>query len=134
MYAAWAVGVALLAGYGLMTSLWHALVVGFLAAALFEVGAIIWVTLLQQLVPRRLLGRVSSLDWLVSTGLVPVSFALTGPVSEAIGPGTTMVAGGLIGAVAMGGLLFWPGVRDPDRGLVQPIPEADEGTPLAEAG
>jgi DHA3 family tetracycline resistance protein-like MFS transporter len=134
MYAAWAAGVALLAGYGLMTSLWHALVVGFLAAALFEVGAIIWVTLLQQLVPRRLLGRVSSLDWLVSTGLVPVSFALTGPVSEAIGPGTTMVAGGLIGAVAMGGLLFWPGVRDPDRGLVQPIPEADEGTPLAEAG
>jgi DHA3 family tetracycline resistance protein-like MFS transporter len=134
MYAAWALGVALLAGYGLMTSLWHALVVGFVSAALFEIGAIIWVTLLQQLVPRRLLGRVSSLDWLVSTGLVPVSFALTGPVSEMIGPGTTMVAGGLIGSVLMGALLFWPGVRDPERGLVEPIPEADEGTPLAEAG
>jgi DHA3 family tetracycline resistance protein-like MFS transporter len=134
MYAVWALGVALLAGYGLMTSLWHALVVGFVSAALFEIGAIIWVTLLQQLVPRRLLGRVSSLDWLVSTGLVPVSFALTGPVSELIGPGTTMVAGGLIGSVLMGALLFWPGVRDPDRGLVQPIPEADEATPLAEAG
>lgn len=133
MYAAWAAGVALLAGYGLMTSLWHALLVGFVSAALFEVGAIIWVTLLQQLVPRRLLGRVSSLDWLVSTGLVPLSFALTGPVSEAIGPGTTMVAGGLIGSVLMGALLFWPGVRDPDRGLVRPIPEADEGSPLAEA-
>jgi len=134
MYAAWAVGVALLAGYGLMTSLWHALVVGFLAAALFEIGSIIWVTLLQQLVPRRLLGRVSSLDWLVSTGLVPVSFALTGPVSAAIGPGTTMVAGGLIGSVLMGALLFWPGVRDPERGLIEPIADADEVTPLAEAG
>ncbi len=134
MYMAWALGVALLAGYGLMTSLWHALVVGFVSAALFEIGAIIWVTLLQQLVPRRLLGRVSSLDWLVSTGLVPVSFALTGPVSEVIGPGTTMVAGGLIGSVLMGALLFWPGVRDPERGLVEPIPEAEEGTPLAEAG
>ena len=134
MYAAWALGVALLAGYGLMTSLWHALVVGFVSAALFEIGAIVWVTLLQQLVPRRLLGRVSSLDWLVSTGLVPVSFALTGPVSEAIGPGTTMVAGGLIGSVLMGALLFWPGVRDPERGLVDPVPEAEAGTPLAEAG
>jgi len=25
------------------------------------------------------------------------------------------VAGGLVGAVFMGGLLFWPGVRDPER-------------------
>jgi DHA3 family tetracycline resistance protein-like MFS transporter len=133
MYLSWALGVALLAGYGLMASLWHALLVGFVSAALFEVGAIIWVTLLQQLVPRRLLGRVSSLDWLVSTGLVPVSFALTGPVSEAIGPGTTMVAGGLIGAVLMGALLFWPGVRDPERGLVPIVNEPEAGEPLAKA-
>jgi DHA3 family tetracycline resistance protein-like MFS transporter len=130
MYASWAVGVAMLAGYGLMSSLWHALVVGFVAAALFELGAVIWITLLQQLVPRRLLGRVSSLDWLVSTGLVPVSFALTGPVSEVLGPGTTMVAGGLIGSVLMGALLFWPGVRDPERGLVEPVDGADDAAPF----
>ena len=130
MYASWALGVAMLAGYGLMSSLWHALVVGFVAAALFEVGAVIWITLLQQLVPRHLLGRVSSLDWLVSTGLVPVSFALTGPVSEVLGPGTTMVAGGLIGSVLMGALLFWPGVRDPERGLVEPVDGADDAAPI----
>jgi MFS family permease len=129
MYASWAVGVALLAGFGLMTSLWHALVVGFVYAALFEIGSIIWITLLQQLVPRNLLGRVSSLDWLVSTGLVPVSFALTGPVSDAIGPATTMVAGGLIGSVLMGALLFWPGVRDPDR---RPLPEWRDADVLEE--
>ncbi len=129
MYVSWAVGVALLAGYGLMTSLWQALLVGFVSAALFQVGAIIWVTLLQQLVPRHLLGRVSSLDWLVSTGLVPVSFALTGPVSEAIGPGTTLVVGGLVGAVLMGALLFYPGVRDPERMSLVPQPE-----PIPEAG
>jgi MFS family permease len=115
MYAAWAVGVALLAGYGVMTAFWMALVVGAASAALFEVGSIIWTTLLQQLVPRELLGRVSSLDWLVSTGLVPVSYALTGPVAGAIGAGPTMVAGGLVGAVFMGGLLFVPRVRDPEH-------------------
>jgi hypothetical protein len=131
MYVSWAVGVALLAGYGVMSSLWHALLVGFAAAALFEIGAIIWVTLLQQLVPRNLLGRVSSLDWLVSIGLVPVSFALTGPVAAAIGPNTTMIGAGLIGAFFMGTLLFLPGVRDPER---QPLPLADEADAIEALG
>lgn len=119
MYAAWAVGVALFAGYGLMTSIWQAFIIGFGTAALFQVGQIIWVTLLQTLVPRELLGRVSSLDWLVSTGLVPVSYALTGPVAGGLGPGPTLVAGGLIGAFFMGVLLFVPGVRDPERGVAR---------------
>jgi len=115
MYATWTAGVALLAGYGLMTSLWQAILVGAISAALFEIGSVIWVTLLQTLVPRDLLGRVSSLDWLVSTGLVPVSYALTGPMAGAIGPGSTMIGAGLLGAVLMGALLFVPGVRDPER-------------------
>ena len=122
MYACWSAGVALLAGYGAMNALWQAMLVGFVTAALFEVGQIIWVTMLQALVPRRLLGRVSSLDWMVSTGLVPVSFALTGPVAELLGPGTTMIAAGLLGAVLMGALLFFPGVRDPERRPL--VPEA----------
>jgi hypothetical protein len=117
MYGSWTLGVALLAGYGLMGALWQGFVVAFATAGLFEVGSIIWTTLLQELVPRTLLGRVSSLDWLVSTGLVPVSFALTAPVAGLLGPQATLVAGGLLGAVLMGMLLFVPGVRDPERQL-----------------
>lgn len=118
MYAVWSAGVALFAGYGLMTSLWQAFVIGFGTAALFEVGQIIWITLLQTLVPRDLLGRVSSLDWLVSIGLVPLSFALTGPVAAVLGPGPTMIAAGLVGSLLMGMLLFVPGVRDPERSAI----------------
>ncbi|MBA3689591.1 MAG: MFS transporter [Chloroflexi bacterium] len=118
MYAAWAGGVALFAGYGVMNSVWQAFVIGFVTAALFELGQIIWITLLQTLVPRELLGRVSSLDWLVSTGLVPLSFALTGPVAALLGPGPTMIAAGLVGSLLMGALLFVPGVRDPERGEI----------------
>ncbi|MGH2456701.1 MAG: MFS transporter [Candidatus Limnocylindria bacterium] len=129
MYAAWSAGVALLAGYGLMGSLWQAFLIGLVTAALFQVGQIIWVTLLQTLVPRELLGRVSSLDWLVSTGLVPVSFALTGPAAAALGPGPTMVAGGLVGAFFMGVLLFLPGVRDPERGGLPVVGRGAEGRP-----
>jgi DHA3 family tetracycline resistance protein-like MFS transporter len=105
----------MIAGFGLMTELWHALVVSAVSAALFELGAIIWYTLLQRLVPRDLLGRVSSLDWLVSIGLVPLSFAFTGPIAGIIGPETTLVVGGLVGSLAMISLLFFPGVRDPER-------------------
>ena len=70
-----------------MTELWQALLVSFVTQALFQLGQVTWTTLLQTLVPRRLLGRVTSVDWMVSTGLVPVSFALTGPIAEAFGAG-----------------------------------------------
>ncbi|MEO8638296.1 MAG: MFS transporter [Chloroflexota bacterium] len=117
MYVSWSLGVLLIGGFGLMTELWHALLLSAVGASLFELGQIIWTTMLQQLVPRELLGRVSSLDWLVSIGLVPVSFALTGPVAAAIGPEMTLVLAGTIGAVLMGALLFAPGVRDPERAI-----------------
>jgi DHA3 family tetracycline resistance protein-like MFS transporter len=115
MYVAWSGGVAVIALYGLMTELWQGLAIAFALQASFQLGQVIWTTLLQQLVPRHLLGRISSLDWLVSTGLVPVSFALTGPVSDVLGPESTVLWAGLVGAVLMGFLLFVPGVRDPER-------------------
>ena len=84
MFFAWGIGVAAMAIYGVMTALWQALLVSLITNALFELGQVIWTTMLQQLVPRRLLGRVSSLDWMLSTGLVPLSFALTGPAADVI--------------------------------------------------
>jgi DHA3 family tetracycline resistance protein-like MFS transporter len=115
MYAAWAVGIGLLAVYGVMTELWHALVISFVTQSLFQIGQVTWTTLLQTLVPRRLLGRVTSVDWMVSTGLVPVSFLLTGPIAETFGAAETMVAAGILGGVVFGALLFVPGVRDPEK-------------------
>ncbi|MEO8273512.1 MAG: MFS transporter [Chloroflexota bacterium] len=115
MYIGFALGVGATALYGAMTSLWQALIISFVLQASFMLGQVIWTTMLQQLVPRHLLGRVSSLDWLMSLGLVPISYALTGPVSSVLGPDMTLIVAGLLGAVLMGGLLFVPGVRDPER-------------------
>jgi len=115
MYVAWTVGIGLMAVYGVMTSLWQALLVALISHAMFELGQVIWTTMLQQLVPRRLLGRVSSVDWMVSIGLVPLSYALTGPASELLGPSQTMVYGAIAGAFITILLLFIPGVRDPER-------------------
>jgi DHA3 family tetracycline resistance protein-like MFS transporter len=121
MYAAWSSGVALMAVYGLMTELWQALVVAAIVNAMFELGSVIWVTLIQQRVPRELLGRVSSVDWLVSSGLTPISFALTGPAAGIFGPEATIIGASLLGAVLMGALLFVPGVRDPEREEQRPV-------------
>ncbi|MEA2675971.1 MAG: hypothetical protein QOJ81_112, partial [Chloroflexota bacterium] len=115
MFLAWTVGIGAMAVYGVMTALWQALLVAALSNSLFELGQVIWTTMLQQLVPRNLLGRVSSVDWLVSIGLVPLSYALTGPAAEALGAGPTMVYGALAGAVITILLILVPGVRDPER-------------------
>ncbi|HXG25909.1 MAG TPA: MFS transporter [Candidatus Binatia bacterium] len=123
MYAAWSGGVALMAVYGVMTELWQALLASAVVNALFELGSVIWMTLLQQRVPRELLGRVSSVDWLMSSGLTPISFALTGPAAAAFGPEATIIGASLAGAVLMGALLFVPGVRDPER--VEAAPAED---------
>ena len=69
----------------------------------------------QRWVPGELLGRVSSLDWLISVGLLPVSFALAAPLSATLGARTTLVAAGLAGAVATLGGLMLPGMRAVDR-------------------
>jgi MFS family permease len=122
MYAAWALATLAVAGYGLATALWQLMLASVLFNALETAGTIVWATTKQRHVPRELLGRVSSLDWLVSTGLLPLSFALTGPVSGALGSQATLIAAGCLGAmVTLAGLLV-PGVRSVEgrRPLVAP--------------
>lgn len=115
MYGGWAAGIGCLVFYGLATELWHAIVTEFVAWGMFTAGMIVWGTLMHSLVPTELLGRVTSVDWMVSTAFVPISFALTGPVSTAIGVRETFVWGGVLGVIATLGFLAWPGVRDTER-------------------
>lgn len=83
LYLAWTGAGAAVVGYGLATTVWHAGIAGFINGALVAAGLIVWATLLQTLVPPELRGRVMSVDWLVSIGLVPLSFALTDRVRGA---------------------------------------------------
>ena len=131
MYACWAIGVLAIGVLGVMTSVWQGVLAFFFMQILFEMGTVVWVTMMQRLVPRKLLGRVTSLDWLVSIGLVPLSFALTGPAAVAFGPAAVLIGGASIAAVVTALLLFVPGVRDPER---RGWPEQpDQMTPSAES-
>jgi hypothetical protein len=115
MYLAWALGMFGTAGFGLVTAVWQAMAVAFVTEASIAFLVVLWVTLVQRLVPDRLLGRVFALDWMISTGGIPLSFALTGPTAEAIGHDATLVAAGLIGGGVTLAFMFVRGARDPER-------------------
>jgi len=112
MYVSWAVATFAVAGYGLARVPWQAMVASLVFNALETAGAVVWATTKHRLVPGNLLGRVSSFDWFISIGLVPVSFAVTGPIASVLGARTTLVWAGLLGGVITLAALFLPGMRD----------------------
>lgn len=100
------------AGYGIAHQLWQMAVISAIGGAGFSAALVAWGTLMQTRVPGRLLGRVSSIDWMLSTMLAPVSFALVGPVSSLIGVRATLIASGLAGgAVLVAALVAVPELR-----------------------
>jgi DHA3 family tetracycline resistance protein-like MFS transporter len=115
IYACWTLATLAVAGYGLSSSMWQLMLAALAFNGLETAGTIVWATLKQRHVPRGMLGRVSSIDWLISIGLLPLSFALTGPVAAAIGTRGTLVAAGIVGAAATAGAFFVPGMRAVER-------------------
>jgi hypothetical protein len=65
MYLVWTVATLAVAGYGLGTAVWHLMLASAAFNALETAGTIGWDTAKQRPVPSRMLGRVSSLDWLI---------------------------------------------------------------------
>jgi MFS family permease len=115
LYVAWAIAMFGTAGFGLVTGVWQAMIVALATEACITILIVIWFTLVQRLVPRDLLGRVTSLDWMISIAGVPLSFAIVGPVASAIGARTTLVLAGILGGVITLAVMFLPGARDPER-------------------
>lgn len=117
IYLVWTLATLAVAGYGLATAIWQLMLASLAFNLLETAGTIVWATLKQRHVPGGLLGRVSALDWLVSIGLLPLSLALTGPLSAVLGVRATLIAAGLAGAAATLGGLLLPGMRAVDRGM-----------------
>jgi MFS family permease len=111
-YVCWTVATFAVAGYGAATASWQLMLACLVFNALETAGTIVWATIKQRHVPSSMLGRVSSLDWLVSIGLVPLSFALTAPVAAALGTRTTLVGAAVLGGGFTLGALFLPGMRE----------------------
>jgi MFS family permease len=115
MYLASAAGVLAIAFYGLITAVWQAMVIALLAGAGWTVANVIWATLTQIHVPAEMRGRVGSLSSLAMFGLLPLSYAVTGPVASVAGLRPTLVGAGLAGAALTLGFLLLPGALAPEQ-------------------
>jgi MFS family permease len=124
MYIVWSVGTLPLVGYAIGTAVWQLMLFAIFFGACITAGSVVWGTLMQARVPPELRGRVHSLDWFVSIGLAPLSFALTGPVSNAIGVQATLILAGVVPMVATAALFFVARLRrDEER---NPLPIDDD--------
>jgi MFS family permease len=95
-YGAWIVATLPFIGYAYGTTVGQLMAFAVVFGAGETAGMVVWGTLMSSRVPPELRGRVHSLDWFVSIGLTPISFALTAPVSTAIGTDATLVLAGVL--------------------------------------
>ena len=87
--------------FGLGAPVWL-LVVATIAAGLgVGIFGVFWETALAERIPPHLLSRVSAYDWMGSLALLPVGYLLAGVVGDSVGASETLVAGAIIGAVAL---------------------------------
>ena len=69
-----------------------------------------WFTILQERVPDESLSRVASYDWVGSTALRPLGFAVIAPIAEAIGFEETLIGIALIITFVQLGTAFTPSI------------------------
>ncbi|MPQ97084.1 MFS transporter [Modestobacter sp. I12A-02628] len=119
MNLGWGLGCLPFVVMGTATELWVVAVCAAVLGAMFSFPMVIWGTLLQRRVPPHLLGRVASLDFFVSISLMPVSMALAGPVSEAVGLRTTFLVAGIVPPVVAVVATLW--ARLPQDEIAHPL-------------
>ncbi|MGN6686742.1 MAG: MFS transporter [Actinomycetales bacterium] len=76
----------------------------------------LWETSLQEHIPSGALSRVSSYDYLTTTGVIPLGNVVVGTVSAAVGLHPTLVAMSVIGVLASAAVATVPAVRALPRG------------------
>jgi MFS family permease len=77
-------------------------------------GVAVWETMLQELVPQQLLGRVVSLDFFGSFGLMPIGLAIWGALAGVAAPGPMIAGGALVSAGMIALMMTRPWLREVD--------------------
>ena len=96
---AWPVAAIL---YASGTSLIVVLPVTLVAGGGIAVFDVLWTTALAERIPPQSLSRVSSYDWMISGGLLPLGYAIAGPLAAGLGAVPVMLAGSVLALIAFG--------------------------------
>jgi DHA3 family tetracycline resistance protein-like MFS transporter len=98
--------------YGLVPNVPGALLASAIQGLSFACFGILWVTALQVHVPRRLLGRVTSVDYFGGTLLAPIAPIGAAFLAQSQGPAFVFLVAGAITIVLMLAALLLPSIRD----------------------
>jgi DHA3 family tetracycline resistance protein-like MFS transporter len=113
-YGAWALAGLMLLAMGLPIGMTWVSVAFIVQGAAISTLGLGWTNTLQEFVPADLLGRVASIDLLVSEGLLPVGYGLAGILADRLGAPTVFVLGGAIAVLVIALGLLHPAVRTVD--------------------
>jgi MFS family permease len=114
LYGSWAaVGLAV-AVIGLPVGVGGVLTMAFIIGACNSILGLVWVNLLQELVPTHLLGRISSIDYLGSYLFLPLGYSVGGWATEGLGAPLLFIIGGLLSCLLVGAGLLHPQIRKLD--------------------
>jgi MFS family permease len=75
----------------------------------------LWTPTMQVLIPENVRSRVNSYDWLVSLVIMPVGYAVAGPLASSVGYAATLVGAAIVIAVPCALVVLVPGVRGVHR-------------------
>jgi predicted MFS family arabinose efflux permease len=129
---AWPVAIMLFAAGVSLLIVVPAIVGAGAGFALFDVW---WLTALAERIPPDRLSRVTSYDWMVSLGLLPVGYVLVGPLASAFGQVEVLLTGAILAVLALAlGLLPTQTrmlERVPGGGAAPPLGEPHPGAPPA---
>ena len=100
--------------FGFHLPLWVLIVAAIINGIALQASTLAWTNLLQEKIPNEQLGRVSSIDQLGSTCLMPVGLYVAGVMTHTIGPSPVFLLGGSLTALAGLLAITHPAIRNLD--------------------
>jgi len=117
----WPVAIGMYAAGAPLAAVVPAMAIAGAGVALFDVW---WLTALAERIPPDRLSRVTSYDWTVSLGLVPLGYVLAGPAADALGAPEVLLGGSVVAFVVLALGLLPRETRMLERRVRPPAPFA----------
>lgn len=114
-YGLWIAGGLLIAVFGLPVTIYTVAPAAFLIGVAFGVPNLIFINTLQELIPGKVLGRVTSIVTLGSFALIPFGSGLVGWATDHVGAPTIFILSGILTALLAALALLHPVIRNLDR-------------------
>ena len=115
----------MIAVFGLPVTIYAIAPAAFLIGAAFTVPNLIFITTLQELIPVKVLGRVTSIATLGSVALVPVGSGLVGWATDHMGAPTIFILSGILTALLAALALLHPAIRNLERARIAPLAQGE---------